>query len=1355
MPRHGLNARRKSNLTTLRRDLLSGVELLEPRIVLDASIVISEFVADNGKGLDDEDGDRTDWIELYNAGTSTTDLTGWYLTDNPETKNKWAFPKTSLDAGRYLLIHASGKDRATAEQPLHTNFQLDADGESVLLVKKDGKTVADNAGTFGNQKVDVAFGIRQDTDNHTLVASGSPARWIVPSLENGSDQIGTSWTAVDFDDSSWAEGTSNIGFEKRTGFEEFIGTDLQDAMADSATAYVRIPFEFPSASAVFSLVLSMRYDDGFIAYLNGTRIASTNAPDNPAWDSDSDGTNRDTAAVVFEDFDVSHFASLLRTGSNVLAIHAMNTNVSSDDFLMVPRLTALQPGTVTSTERGYLARPTPGGPNGTTTYSEFIPNVDVDVPRGLYDSPFDLTLSTELAGATIVYTTDGSRPALDNGTLVAVNNPEETARVALRIERTTALRVGAFKDDFLPANVETHTYIFVDDIASQTAQATIDVGFPEAWGDRTPDYGIDPNVVGPNDQFEGLYSNQFSDSLESIPSMSIVMSNEDLFDAETGIYANSESSGREWERPTSVELILPDGGEGFQVDAGIRILGGFSRRAGKKHSLRLEFRGVYGPTRLRYPLFGESAATDFDTLVLRAGFNDSWVWTPESTHYVRDQWTRDTQRLMGHPSSHGTYVHLYINGLYWGMYNPSERPDASFSESYFGGDESNWDALNSGDPVDGTDDAWRQLRQLARDAGKSNQTESNAAFLKLLGRKPDGTNDPELETLLDIDNYIDYMILNYYIGNTDWPGKNFYVARERGPESTGFKFYSWDAERSLNDEEGAHVGVNMLKTTGGVASLISPLRRNDEFRLMFADRVHRHFFNGGLLYVNPDHPQVDEAHPENNIPATRYRELAERIALPLVAESARWGDTRRTQAALTIADWQALLDDAYANYFPQRSANVLAQLIDRDLYPTTEAPVFSQHGGPVESDFDLQMVGPGEIYFTLDGSDPRQSILEPGVLESGVLESGVRPGTHQYSSPIKIDSPTIVKARSFADGIWSALTEATFTTAKNPLRISELMYHPNATDEELIVDGVKIEESDYEYIELMNTADVAIDLSGLSFDAGVSFSFPETSVQAGERVIVARHEGAFRHRYGTDATVLGEYGPEGGKLSNGGETIRLVDSVGTVIQELSYADDWYAATDGDGPSLTLRNVSDDSAPKNPRDAWTLSLGTHGTPGQEDRADLQNDGSLNIDDVDLICAQLTSSNSRLDFNQDGMVNNSDVTAVIKKTFQTSLGDVNLDGRFDSDDLIRVFQSGKFEDNIANNAKWSEGDWNCDGDFTTEDLVTVFQAGTFVAQVNVAATPHLSAEMSASIAAAIDSKLEQNPWPWRAHHRSGQA
>lgn len=1339
MLRNWRKSSRRSN-STLRSVNTMGGERLEQRVVLDARIVISEFVADNSKGIVDEDGDRTDWIELYNAGDSAADLNGWYLTDDPQTQNKWAFPSLTLDAGRYLLVHASGKDRANPESPLHANFQLDADGESLALIHSDGRTVVDDVGTYGIQKADVAFGIRQETVIGTLVESGSPARWIVPSLENGGDQLGTQWTESGFDDSSWNDGTSNIGFDKRTGYQEFIGTDLLDAMANSATAYVRVPFEIQTASSVFSLILSMQYDDGFVAYLNGTEIARANAPDDPAWDSDADGTNRDASAVVFEDFDVSEFAPLVHTGSNVLAIHAMNTNVASDDFLMVPRLTTMQPGRVESTERGYIEAPTPGGPNGSTTYSGFIPDVDVDIPRGYYESPFDLTLSMDLTGAVLVYTTDGSRPSRENGTAVRADNVDESAKIVLPVDRTTVFRVAAFKDDFLPANVETHTYVFADDVASQTTQAVIDSGFPEMWGARTPDYGVDPNVVGPDDLFDGIYAERFVDSLKSIPTMSIVMAQDDLFSEETGIYANSDSSGREWERPTSVELIHPDGSEGFQVDAGIRILGGFSRRAAKKHSLRLEFRSEYGPTRLRYPLFGAGAATDFDTLVLRAGFNDSWVWTPESTHYVRDQWTRDTQRLMGHPSSHGTYVHLFLNGHYWGLYNPSERPDASFSAEYVGGDEENWDALNVDSPVDGTADVWRQLTRLARDVGTSDQTASNAAFLKILGRSPDGTATPEFETLLDVENYIDYMILNYYIGNTDWPGKNYYVARERGPDSTGFKFYSWDAERSLNDEEGAHVRVNMLNANGGVASIIAPLRRNDEFRLMFADRVHRHFFNGGLLYVDPENPEVDAAHPERNVPAARYRELAERIELPLVAESARWGDARRTQAAMTIADWQVLLEDAYANYFPQRSANVLSQFIDRDLYPTVAAPAFSQHGGSLGKDFELQIEGPGEVYFTLDGTDPRQSVLEPGA-----VESGVRPGAIRYSSAIPIDSATIVKARSFFNGEWSALTEATFTTTNDSLRITELMYHPNANDDELIVNGVEIEESDYEFIELMNVSDTEVELSGLSFVAGVSFAFPDMTVPPGERVVIARNEAAFRHRYGTEATVVGEYGPSGGKLSNGGETIRLVNSVGFIVQELSYSDDWHPFTDGQGPSLTRIEVRGDSPSANQADGWTISLGANGTPGKQDRVDFTNDGSLNIDDVDFLCSQLSSSDdSRFDLNGDGSVDESDVTAVITKTFGTSLGDVNLDGRFDSADLIRVFQSEKYEDHQANDTRWSEGDWNCDGVFTTRDFVAVFQTGTFVRPENMAApprsfAPRSFAPRSASISAAIEFNL----------------
>ena len=215
----------------------------------------------------------------------------------------------------------------------------------------------------------------------------------------------------------------------------------------------------------------------------------------------------------------------------------------------------------------------------------------------------------------------------------------------------------------------------------------------------------------------------------------------------------------------------------------------------------------------------------------------------------------------------------------------------------------------------------------------------------------------------------------------------------------------------------------------------------------------------------------------------------------------------------------------------------------------------------------------------------------------------------------------------------------------------------------------------------------------------------------------------------------------------------VVDSVGTVVQELNYSDNWHAATDGNGPSLTRLSVQDDSAEANRADAWTISLGTNGTPGKEDRVDLQNDGSLNIADVDLICAQLESSDPRLDFNEDGAVNDSDLATVLEKTFQSVTGDVNLDGRFDSDDLIRVLQAGKFEDDVVNNAKWSEGDWNCDGDFTTRDFVFVFQAGTFVSEASPAATPLSWTGISSSISAALDSEFDREQQEKRASHRPG--
>ncbi|MFV2067450.1 MAG: CotH kinase family protein [Pirellulales bacterium] len=517
----------------------------------------------------------------------------------------------------------------------------------------------------------------------------------------------------------------------------------------------------------------------------------------------------------------------------------------------------------------------------------------------------------------------------------------------------------AVKERWIPSPIVTQTYLFVADVASQNVQVALDAGFPETWLGVLPDYEIDPDVVGPDDLFNGLYRDQFAESLLAIPTLSLVMDVDDMFGAE-GIYTNPLNRGIDWERPTSVELIPPNGDRGFQIDAGIRVQGAGSRShdRSKKKSFSLKFRERYGAGKLEFPLFGDDAADRFDTIVLRGSYNDGWLHpaSVSSAQYIRDQWSRATQRAMGNPSARGTWMHVYINGVYWGLYNAVERPDASFAASYLGGDKEAWDALSHGGLISGTRDAWEALLSLASQVDTSDQEAGNAAYQRLLGNAPDGTRNPQFEILLDVDNMIDYLILNMYSGNGDWPYNNWYVARRRGPESTGFKFFSWDAEKTL-----AGLRTNQIDVERDVARVYSHLRANAEFRQRFADRVQFHFFNQGALAVDPDRSR----------PADRYEALSQEIELAIVAESARWGDAH-TEIPRTADDWKRLRDGIVSGYLPNRSQVVIGQLTDAGLFSKLAAPVFNQHGGEIGSGFSLEMGAPGAIYYTVDGSDPRQ-----------------------------------------------------------------------------------------------------------------------------------------------------------------------------------------------------------------------------------------------------------------------------------------------------------------------------------------------------------------------------------------------
>ena len=406
------------------------------------------------------------------------------------------------------------------------------------------------------------------------------------------------------------------------------------------------------------------------------------------------------------------------------------------------------------------------------TEDEQADTPDFSYERGFYESPIEVVLSTNTENAEISFTLDASSPTETHG---------ERYKAPITIKTTTVLRAIATKPGMRSSKIRTNTYIFADSVLVQHNQPA---GYPATWAGHTADYEMDPDVVTGHES-------ELKTGLKAIPIISIVTDRHHLFGAE-GIYVNSQQSGREWERPTSVELIYPDGTEGFHENCGLRIHGGASRQPDQspKHGFRFYFRDEYGPTRLRYDLFGGDATDEFDQLVLRSGYNNTWI---HGNHvgsenqrgqalYVRDQWMRDTQLAMGHLSAHGMFVHLYLNGMYWGLFNLTERPEGAFAASYLGGDEKDFDTTNAGDFLNGDSKVWN----LALDIAAGDMSEPQSYKM--------------MQEFINIDNFIDYIILNHYAGNHDWDHHNWYGFRKRA-KGWGFRFVSWDAEHVLEDAQ--------------------------------------------------------------------------------------------------------------------------------------------------------------------------------------------------------------------------------------------------------------------------------------------------------------------------------------------------------------------------------------------------------------------------------------------------------------------------------------------------------------------------------------------------------------------------
>lgn len=1000
----------------------SSLETLEARLPLAAEVVISEFMASNSDTLDDQDGDASDWIELQNVSPNPVDLAGWHLTDDADELTRWTFPSVSLAPGGYLVVFASGKDRAVAGGELHTDFRLGADGEFLALVRPDGVTIESSfAPAYSIQVPDVSYGLTQSTaETVSLLGPDAEAKTLVPSAANGGDTLGATWIELDFDDLTWQAGGTAVGFERSTGYESVIEQDVSAEMYTiNATVYLRVEFDVPRPELLAALKLQMKYDDGFVAYLNGEPIASRNAPAAPVWNSSATAQHADAEALKFEEIDGNAFLGQLRQGRNVLAIQGLNAGAASNDFLIVPELTGVQRVANEEQQYRYLTSPTPGAMNVSDAFTAITSAPTIDTASGLYDEPLQVTVASQTPGATLVYTLDGSIPSPMNGRSIVPADGDELVSVTLSVNQASTIRAASYSEGILPSVATAASYVILSSVATQPANPP---GFPTTWSGGFPaDYGMDPDVI--NTTLPGY---DLRTALTSIPSLVVTARQDDLFGTAGGIYTNSDVRGVE--RHASIELIYPDGREGFQIDAGLQMHGNSSRSHGftPKHPIRLLFKSQYGASKLRFPVFEDSSVERFDELLLRAASTDSWPvvdgnsvlgvqrWAAVHATYIRDQYMRDTQLALGHASGHGTYLHLYLNGLYWGLYNLAERPGDSFNAETFGGEKEEYDVIKDFAELEsGSRAAWDQMISLAG-AGLA----SDDAYYRIQGRLPDGSPHPTAPRLLDVENLIDYMILHIYSGAEDWPHHNWWAARRRGPESDGFQFYVWDQEIS-ND---SLVRTHTLFQTRFENPIDSPspsylygrLMANATFRQRFADRVQELVFNGGVLS------------PEANY--ARWLRRQTEIDKAIVAESARWGDSKRTIPYKREVEWLAEMNFMRDTYWPQIQEIALDRFRRVGLFPTLAAPGVlldgkPSQGGRVEPGSTIELRDPndppGALYYTLDGSDPRQAETP---LETFTFVTGATPA--RYLVPTDGGDDATWFANTFDDREWFGGTAA-------------------------------------------------------------------------------------------------------------------------------------------------------------------------------------------------------------------------------------------------------------------------------------------------------------------------------------------
>jgi len=931
-----------------------------------ARLRITEFMAENTSGLRDQDGAASDWIEINNDGDAPVSLLGYHLTDDPEFLTKWTFPALSVPSNGYLVVFASGKNRAAAGSQLHTSFSLNGNGEFLALVKPDGLTLEDSfAPAFPNQYENISYGRGTGglLETRTLFTATAQSRWFVPLAAVAED-----WRVPAYDDSTWTAHPLPLGYGYAPPIVT-LGGDIRSAMqSKNGSAFIRIPFQITNQAEVVTLTLSTRHEDGFVAYLNGQVVASDNAPTPLLYNSLSTGIPTGSREVAQNDPFVQrplNFAGKLVTGTNILAFQLLNDGIGSSDILIEPELKGEFRDVSGGLQDGFFDAPTPGAANATLKIARPAPVVFTPATK-CFTGSIQVALSVPTPHAVIRYTTDGTVPTSTPPSLVYT--------APLTLNATTQLRARAFVGGALDAKSQTEAYFRLAPDAA-TATSNLPIILLDSFG------AGEPLDTGSSDRRMMVMA--IFEPKGAVNPRSSFLNPPDLV-TRTGVRRRGSSSGgwpkyqmsvEVWDETNWVEKSINPlglGGEddwilygGYQFDRALfrnDFIYEISRQTGR-YAAEGRFTEVYnnstGGDVNGSDYFGVYSLThrlDRDNDRIDVAELDATITTaPDiSGGYIFKKDRGDPGDPTFSVNGMGNLVHIYPNG------GPDpQRPDAF----YITAAQRNWliDYCNKTD----------------------------AALTAANGINP--TTGLHFSEYVDVDSFIDHFWLNTLAFNVDWGRLSAWLYKDRGGKINGGPI--WDFDRTMGcDNDGRSSDPHVWYSGGS-----SPTWFANEYP--WYGRVLGYSAEGQAP------PAVESTRPaEFQRAVDRWFQLrrgtfsvanmnavidsmAAQVSEAQVRNFARWPEDAPTPNSPSFS--------GAATGWLGEVAQLKGWLAARVAWIDSQfpaMPAFNMNGGVVQPGFQVFLSAPaGIIYYTLDGSDPRlpNGTVAPGALafSGGTVDS--------------------------------------------------------------------------------------------------------------------------------------------------------------------------------------------------------------------------------------------------------------------------------------------------------------------------------------------------------------------------------